>query len=263
MLRFCLHKRETDLSTNRSRPSATEEGNLSREQDQRLAQLDEIRIEVETQVSRLFDTQPSAHLDAPPENDQTTLSQKTKNVVATNHSQNDNKTFERLSILGSNSPHFETDIQIDAGFELLRQAEAKQSQLIAAAESRLRAQEAARHQIEAKARQLVERERLLNAEIEALREAEQEQLKGIAESEARRRKQDEAVKQAEAEARARAEEERQRLAQLEAIRNQSQVEARLRSEQEQQLQTAIEALRKAEAEQLRRIGKAESPDVRV
>ncbi|HEU4477451.1 MAG TPA: HEAT repeat domain-containing protein, partial [Pyrinomonadaceae bacterium] len=71
------------------------------------------------------------------------------------------------------------DNEIDAGFEMLRQAEAKQSQLIAEAENRLRAQEEARQQIEAKAQQRAERERRLEADIQALREAEQEQLQRI------------------------------------------------------------------------------------
>ena len=106
--------------------------------------------------------------------------------------------------------------EIGAGFELLRQAEARQSELIAEAEARLHQQQEARQKVEAIVRQRAEQEKQLAEEIAALQVTERELRQRIQEAEERRRLQSEAVSRAEAEMRACAEEEKLRLAELEA-----------------------------------------------
>ena len=64
--------------------------------------------------------------------------------------------------------------EIGAGFELLRQAEARQSELIAEAEARLHKQQEARQKIEGIVRERAEQEKRLAEEIEALQVTEQE-----------------------------------------------------------------------------------------
>ena len=154
--------------------------------------------------------------------------------------------------------HASINDEIEAGFELLRQAEARQSQLIAKAESRLREHQENRQRIEGNVRQHAEQEQRLGEEIEALQLAEQDLVKRIEEAEGRRRTQYEAVRRIEVEIRARAEEERLRLAELEEKRDHAEEETRRRLEQEQQLQLSIDLLARALTEQDERIAKDEA-----
>ena len=148
--------------------------------------------------------------------------------------------------------------EIEAGFELLSQTEARQSQLIAEAEGRLREHQETRHRIGVSFRQHAEQEQRLAEEIEALQLAEQELVKRIQEAEERRRAQYEAVRRIEVEMRGRAEEERLRLNELEEKRHHAEEETRKRLEQEQQLKLSIDLLARALTEQGDRIAEAEA-----
>ncbi len=148
--------------------------------------------------------------------------------------------------------------EIDAGFELIRQAEARQSELIAEAEARLQELQEARQKSEVIVRQRAEQEKRLLEEIEALRVTEHELAQRLQEAEERRREQHEEVSRTEAEIHAYAEEERLRLADLEEKRQQAEEESRKRFEQEQQLKISIDLLVQTTAEQNDRIAAAEA-----
>jgi hypothetical protein len=148
--------------------------------------------------------------------------------------------------------------EIDAGFEVLRQAEARQSELIAEAEARLHEQQEARHKVEVSVRQRAEQEKRLAEEIEALQVTEQELGQRVQEAEERRRLQCEAVRQTKEEMRACAEEENLRLAELEEQRHHAEEESRERAEQEQHLENSIALLVQTASEQKDRIAEAEA-----
>ena len=148
--------------------------------------------------------------------------------------------------------------EINAGFELLRQAEARQSELIAEAEARLLELQEARQKSEVIVRQRAEQERSLLEEIEALRVSEHQLGQRIHEAEERRREQLEAVNRTVAQIHAYAEEESLRLADLEERRRQAEDESRKRSEQEQQLKLSMDQLVQTTAEQKDRIATAEA-----
>lgn len=148
--------------------------------------------------------------------------------------------------------------EIGAGFELLRQAEARQSELIAEAEARLHEQQEARQKIEVIVGQRAEQEKRLAAEIEALHVTEQELRQRLQEAEECRRLQCEVVRKGEEEIRARAEEENLLLAELEEQRHNAEEESRKRAEQKQELESNIARLNHTVSEQNDRIAEAEA-----
>ena len=148
--------------------------------------------------------------------------------------------------------------EIGAGFELLRQAEKRQLELIAEAEARLHEQQEARLKIEHIVRQRAEQEKHLAKDIEALQVTEQELRQRIQDSEERRRLQSEAVRRTEEEMRTGAEEEKLRLVELEDQHHHAEEESRKRAEQEQQLENSIALLAQTASEQNDRIAEAEA-----
>jgi len=142
----------------------------------------------------------------------------------------------------------ETEQNLAAEIDALRQAEAEQINRVQLAEARLKEHNDARETRKTRVKELSDREQQLLTEIEDLRRREIEHLNRVKEAEARIPGHEEAVRQAEAQARRKADEEAERLKQLELTCIKAQTEATQRAEREKQLCAQLEILQKQEAE---------------